>query len=182
LLDDLGRRSLRLRWTLAFTSLVDPKDPVDYSRAGVTAYFRPDADRFNMNLEGQSPIPVNRREDRWFYDALIGGGRTPSDRPITRALKEYAPETERRQDGKWETIARVDDRLQARTLRRPTFDVHLLTRRAGHLTPANAPDQLDYSLLVTVTAPTGVALYDAVRAEAPVLVPIVVQPPVQVQT
>jgi len=182
LLEDLGNRNLRLRWTLSFASPVDPTDPVDYSQAGVTAYFRPHAERFNMNLEGHPPIPIRRRDEPDFYNYLIREGRTPSDRPITRSLKDYAPETERRQDGKWETIVRIDDRMRATSLYRPSFDVHLLTRQAGRLTASNAGDELGYSLLLTVTAPAGVPLYDAVRAEAPALVPVTIQAPIRVQT
>jgi hypothetical protein len=182
LLEELGGRYVRLRWTLTFTSLVDATDPVDYSRAGVTAFFRPNAERFNLNLSGVPPISVDRRAEPDFYNYLVREGRAPSDRPITRGLREYAPETERRQDGKWETTIRIDDRMQASTLYRPAFDVHLLTRQAGVLTPAGSREELDYSLLVTVTAPAGVALYDAVRADAPVLAPLGVQQPVQIQT
>jgi hypothetical protein len=182
LLHDLGNRYLRFRWTLTFASPVDVTDPVDYSQAGVTAYFRPHSERFNMNLEGHSPIPVRRLDEPDFYNYLIREGRTPSDRPITRPLKDYAPETERRQDGKWETIVRIDDRMQASSLYRPTFDVHLLTRQSGRLTSADASDELGYSLLVTVAAPEDVLLYDAVRAEAPALLPVTIQPQLRVQT
>lgn len=183
LLDSLGKRYISLRWTLAFTSPVDPADPVDYGRAGVTAYFRPHAERFNMNLEGATPIPVNRLEEPDFYSWLIRDEhRTPSDRPVTRPLKEYAPETERRQDGKWETIVRIDDRMQASTLYRPSFDVHLLTRTAGQLSPASADEHLAYALLVTITGPTGVPIYDAVRAHAPALVPVAARAPIRVQS
>jgi hypothetical protein len=181
LLRSLGRRYLKLRWTLAFASTVDPTDPVDYSQAGITAIFRPHADRYNMNLEGADPIALNLRTDVELYRYLIREGRVPGERPITRPLKEYAPETERRQDGKWETMIRIDDRMQASTLSRPVFDMHLLTRQAGQLSPASAPDELDYTLLLSVIAPSGVQLYDAVRAEAPVLAPVTIQPPLRVQ-
>ncbi len=178
LLESLGKRYVRLRWTLSFISPIDAADPVDYGQAGVTAYFRPHAERFNMNLEGATPIPVNRLETPDFYDWLIREEhRTPSDRPVTRPLKDYAPETERRQDGKWETIVRIDDRMQASTLYRPAFDVHLLTRAAGQLSPASADEYLAYSLLVTITGPAGVLVYDAVRAHAPALVPVTVRAP-----
>jgi hypothetical protein len=183
LLVELDKRYVRLRWTLAFTAPVDPADTVDYGQAGVTAYFRPHAERFSLNLDGRPPITVNRSAEPDFYNWLVREeNRVPSDRPVTRSLKDYAPETERRADGKWETIVRIDDRMQATSLYRPAFDMHLLTRASGRLTPANAPDDLDYSLLVTVACPAGVELYDAVRAGAPVLTPLSVYAPVRVQT
>lgn len=182
LLTELGKRSVGLRWTLAFASPVDPTDPVDYGCAGVTAYFRPHSETFNMNLDGQDPIKVNRLLDPNFFNQLIRAGRTPSDRPVTRTLKDYAPETERRADGKWETIVRIEDRMQATTLHRPAFDMHLLTRAGGDLTPADSPDALAYALVVTAIGPKDVALYDAVRATAPVLAPLGVPVELRVQT
>jgi hypothetical protein len=179
LLDELGARYVDLRWTLAFTSPVDVSDPVDYSRAGIEMRFRPHAETFNMNLKGEDPIRVNRRDPNNLnlYDHLVKEGRVPSERPLSRGLREYAPEAEQRVR-KWETMIRVDDHMKASTLYRPTLDLHLLTRSAGNMTPASSGDELNYSMLVTVAVSAGVQLYDRVKATAEVLTPLTVGTPV----
>ena len=177
-LKDIPTRRVELRWTLAFTSPLEGNNPVEYARSGVEVYYRPHAEKFNMTLDGHDPILVNRRADPKLYDFLVAQGRTPSDRPVTRAKNGYAPENERREEGKWETVMRGDDRIQADGLLRPAFDLHLLAREHGALV-ADA-DELPYVMLVTLTAPRGVSLYDKVRAAAPVLTPLAVEVPVPV--
>lgn len=179
LLDELGERYVELRWTLTFTSPVDVTDPVDYSRAGIEMRFRPHAETFNMNLKGKEAIKVNRRDpnDHALYDYLIKEGRTPSERPLSRGLREYAPEAEQRVR-KWETTIRVDDHMKASTLYRPTLDLHLLTRSSGNMTPASSGEELSYSMLVTIAVPTDVQLYDRVKTTAKVLTPLTVEAPV----
>lgn len=183
LLAEMGGRKVTLRWTLAFASPVDVTDPVDYSRAGIEVRFRPHAEKFNMNLKGEKPIPTNRLEDGGqHYNHLIGQGRTPGERPLSRGLSEYAPEAEQRV-AKWETAVRVDDSLKASSLYEPVLDLHLLTREGGDMTPAGSGDQLNYALLVTVTAPAGIQLYDRVQAaHSSVLTPVTIDAPISVMT
>lgn len=177
-LDAVPSRRVDVRWTLAFIAPLEPNNPVEYARRGIEIYFRPHAEKFNMSLDGHEPILVNRRVDPKLYDFLVAQGRVPSDRPATRAKSGYAPENERREDGKWETILRGDDRIQADGLYRPAFDLHLLSRDHGAL--VNEADDLPYVMLVTVTAPRGIPLYDRVRAGAPVLTPLMLSLPVPV--
>ncbi len=184
LLSELGGRKVDIRWTLAFTSPVDISDPVDYTRAGIEVRFRPHAETFNLNLKGQAPIRVNRLEPGGpeLYQYLIEQGRTPSDRPVSRGLSEYAPEAEQRVR-KWETTVRVDDRLMAKSLFEPALDLHLLTRAGGGMSRATSNEELRYAMLVTVTAPAGVQLYDRVHAAAAdALTPLRVEAPIIVST
>lgn len=180
ILNDLGGKFVRLRWTLAFTTVISPKDPVDYGGSGVEVFFRPNSQRFNMTLTGATDIPVDLRKeaDRNLRDHLLSEGRVPSDLPVTRGKKEYAPENERRADGKWEAVIRVDDRMRASGLHEPSVDLHLLTRRAGRMTSSDTPDSLKYVLLASFWAPEGADLYERVLAEAPVLQPLTVTLPV----
>jgi hypothetical protein len=102
-------------------------------------------------------------------------GWRPSDRPRTRTKGgQFAPETERRDDGKWETAARADDSMRASSLLEPAFDLHFLARDSGSLTPPGTALALPYTLLVSVKAPVGVALYDRIRQTTPLLSPLVV--------
>jgi hypothetical protein len=183
LLIELGGRFVQIRWTLTFTSPIDVTDPVDYSRAGIEVRFRPHSETFNMNLKGEAPITTNRLDDGGqLYDYLVGQGRTPGERPISRGLNEYAPEAEQRVR-KWETTIRVDDRLRASSLHEPVLDLHLLTRVGGDMTPSDSDDELAYALLATVTAPAGVQLYDRVEAATSnVLAPVVAQASIRVTT
>lgn len=178
-LDNIPTRRVEVRWTLAFISPLEANNPVEYARCGIEIYYRPHAEKFNMTLDGHDPVLVNRRAAPRLYNFLIAQRRVPSDRPVTRAKNGYARENERREDGKWETIMRGDDRIQADGLFRPAFDLHLLAREHGALV-GNA-DDLAYVMLVTLTAPSGVALYDKVRAAAPVLTPLELELPVPIE-
>lgn len=184
LLAEIAGRYVTFRWTLAFTARTDSSDAPDYSQAGIEATFRPHAEVFNMNLKGKAPLRVNRLEEPSRYDYLIRHeGRTPSDRPLSRAKNEYAPENERRQErGKWETLMRIPDRMKASSLYRPAIDLHLLTRAGGSVTPADSGEGVRYAMLLTVQGPDGVAMHDTVRTAYPVLTPLVVRPPVTVPT
>jgi hypothetical protein len=176
-----GGRSVSLRYTLAFTTNVDGTDAVDYGQSGIDLYFRPHSQTFNLN-RGEASKRVNRLKDQAQFDELVREGWTPSDRPCTRSRKGFAPESERRQDGKWETIVRADDRLRATTLHDPAFDLHFLAREGGGLTSASEEIALPYVLVVTVTAPLDIPLYDRITSHYPALSPLMMPAQVDLPT
>lgn len=173
LLRTMGHRSVGMRYSLVFTTPIDGTDPVDYGRSGIEVVFRPHDQTFTMNKGNEPPKIANRDKDPAKFNGLVVDGWRPSDRPRSRSKgHQFAPETERREDGKWETTARADDSLAAASLLDPAFDLHFLARDSGALTPAAAELSLPYTLLVSITAPADIPLYQAVRNHSPVLSPL----------
>jgi hypothetical protein len=182
-LDAVKTKTVKLRWTLTFTTPIDGADAVEYGRSGIEIYFRPDADNFELRRDDDPDVTINRRERPEVFAAYVRDAWVPADRPKTRPKKGYAPEVAKRQrDGKWESIIRVDDSMKAKTLWRPAFDLSFVAREHGDLTDAHAPVTLPYALVATLQAPAGVPLYDRIRAAYPVLTPLVAELPVTVST
>jgi hypothetical protein len=160
---------VRLRWTLAFTTSTDATDPVDYTRSGIELTFRPHSRRLTFTDDAGRARVVDV-DDFAALEKALSEGRRPSAHAATRSAERlHATEALRRTGGKWETIIHQRDRLRAGSLHRPEVHLAYLERDSGLLVKENVPP-LDYSFLVTMHGPAG--LYDAVRKQYPVLVPI----------
>jgi hypothetical protein len=167
---------LDLRWTLSFLSEVDPKDTVDYTLCGLDMTFRPN-ERLHSLRDAETKDEVERvhlDDDRDKIARRIASGRyTLSDNPVAYSnWRKYRTESERRDAGKWETVWHGRIRKEAGELVEPRLDVAYLHRRDGMLVTEGV-DPLRVVLLLTMRAPSGVALYDSVRSQFRVLAPVV---------
>lgn len=133
--------------TFCFASPVDAQSPDVYTRAGLEVRFRPDLGRTKKN----STTPTSRS----FF--------TPAPYADESALRS--------EDGKWETVLRASDRMQAATLGDPVFDIHYMARDSGG--SSRETDPLRYALVITIESPKTPDLHDSILAAYPgVLVPI----------
>ena len=124
---------------------------------------------------------MNITDDTEKAIKLLAGGYSFSAHPVSRALPgTQGPEIELRDGGKWETLRTYDVRMNASSLRKPRLDLAYIARRGGVLESTAAP--LDFSLVVTIRGPSKLRLYDDVRAEFPVLVPVEVAVAGQIET
>lgn len=188
LLESLGGKRVRVRYTLVYNTEVDATNPVDYGQGGFRMLFRPDSQYYTVfdPDRRRASMQINRRrEPDRFANEIEMFGMQMSRNPVTRQQWGYAPEVQRRQDGKWETVVRVDQSMRASSLFEPAIDLHFLARERGRLTPTRpgageTAKELRYTLLVTVEVAADVDLHTAVRDVVPALVPLAVEVPVRV--
>lgn len=176
-------RLFTMRWTLGFFARVEPSNPVDYSSAGIKVVFRPHRAKFKYtNKKGESfgPIDVEKEPGVGIVFEEEHDAKR-AEYADTAEQSGVAPEVIQRQyHGKWEGVARMDKRMQGKSLLDPRLDFHMLTREAGGL--LKEADSLRYALAVSVIAPTGVDLYERTVAEAELLTPLTTSIPILVES
>jgi hypothetical protein len=140
---------VEVRFTLCYTSPVDPADVAGYTQAGFEWRVRPHAYRYNL-------IDRETREPRGIIDAWTQAGT----------------EQRLRSEGKWDTTISKLFRRNAGDLHDPVLELAQLGRERGRLIPKDERPEIPYTLLVTVRTPRSVPLYDEVAAQFGALVPL----------
>ncbi len=172
-------RTIELSWTLVFTAPTDPTDAVDYTQAGLEVSFRPHARRyiFRDPATGKG-VELDVQEQAPEVLAQLAAGAIPSPLPATRPGDRRRNEALQREEGKWETALHFAKRMRASSLLNPQLTVNYLARESGSLTTAPA---LPFAMLVSLRAPHGVKLYEAVRQHYPVLSPLTARIPLRLR-
>lgn len=139
--------------TICFATETDPKDPINYTRAGLEVIFRPN--RQNRNKPSQLH---------------------PNPKPFFQSAERGLPESKLRADAfKWETTLKVIKVFKAVSLLDPVFDIHYNARLGGGKTSSAQP--IRYALVVTVRSKTMLDLYDRItaryRTQLEPLVPVI---------
>ncbi|AOX45314.1 S8 family peptidase [Microbacterium sp. BH-3-3-3] len=165
-----------VRWTLAFTTGTDSAEAGDYTNAGLETTFRPHALKHTF-ANGRTTKTRNIETQAEEIAALLAEGYRPSRYPESfSAPSDFAPETALRDHGKWESISRWQFTKQGRSLHKPTIDISHVTRENGRLTTGT--DEIEFSLIVTISAHADVPLYALAEVQYPVLTAL----PIQVET
>jgi hypothetical protein len=179
--DVLDNRNVEIRWTITFTSPVDPADAVDYTLRGVDLKFRPHSRRFRLAKPGvRGGVVLNVDTESARFLELLQDGWQPSIAPVTESPNRVKTESVLRDEGKWETIVRNSLRKRGTGFHLPQVELTYLSREGGALT--HIADPLEFVMLASVRAPRGVALYDRVRQDYRVLTPISTEIPIRVET
>lgn len=174
---------LELLWTISFLSDTDPSDAFEYTNSGLEVTFRPNSRRVSIKdvtARNKSLGIFDLVNDAAHLRQLATQKVIEVGLPEAGKWKRHRAEIKQRDEGKWETVIRGNASLEAGALFKPRIDLNHLRREGGQLLEGDGVAPLDISMLVTVRAPTGVALYDRVRAEFPVLIPLAVTVPVPV--
>ena len=142
--------------TFCFATAVDPEHPGNYTKSGLSIFFRPHQSKFDSE------------------DAIH-----PRTAPFFQPAKLYPTETQLRSDAhKWETCLHRRIAKMAKSLDGPVFDIHYHARSEGR--GDDKADKIRYALVLTVEAPKVEDLYDRVvrtyRARLQPLVPIIEVP------
>ena len=179
--DVVAGRTVHLTWTLVFTAPTDPTDAVDYTQAGLEVAFRPHARRYvfrdpTTNRSVELDIQAQGQE---ALDQLNAGAMI-SALPATRPSDRHRNEALQREEGKWETALHYSKRMRATSLHDPQVTINYLAREDGRLTAAAAA--LPFAMLVTLRAPHGINLYDAIRQRYQMLVPLTARIPLRLRT
>ncbi|MGE5527072.1 MAG: S8 family peptidase [Methanosarcina sp.] len=173
-------RTVKLSWTIALTAPTDPRNPVEYTQAGVEVAFRPHAQKFIFtNRDIEDSKLVNVAEEAEEARRLLAEGYV-FNLPATRSPVQHRHEARRRRDeAKWETVLYSRLRMRASSLFRPQLTASYLAREEGVLTEA---PPLEFVMLLTLQAPKGVNLYDATRVSYPQLTPLRTELPLRLGT
>jgi len=164
---------IEILWTFCYMSEVCPAETADYTRSGFEVTFRPHERRRTLYDENREAVKdIDTLTDEAFarnYLATHGGSVGPT--PIAaQGWGRNKHELEQRKAGKWETLSCGKVSLAAKDIYRPRLDLTYIARAGGVLV-SEVPD-LRTSLVVTIRAPQEVALYDLVREQFRVLVPL----------
>jgi hypothetical protein len=174
--DGAGRNRIKLTYTLVTSTAVDAKDPVEYTKAGLTIRLRPDSEKFAFSKRGETARTLHLRRDAAEIARLSTLGFTPAADPVTISLNYRGKdESKLREEGKWDTLRSFTRSFQAGNLFRPRVEISYLAREEGLL--LNDAPPLSWALLVTLEGPGGSNLHDEVRAQFPVLTPLTVAVP-----
>ena len=169
--DSATSDAISLRYTLVTSTSVDPKDPVEYTKAGLTIRLRPDSNRFTFSKPGAREVTKHLHRDRDEITALIKNGFTAASDPKTLSLQTRGTsEFSLREEGKWDTLRSFSRKFQAGNLFRPRVEITYLAREEGLL--VNDVPDLSWALLVSLEGPANVEMHDLVRSQFPVLVPL----------
>ena len=129
---------IRVAATCCFATDVDTAHPANYTRSGIEIQFRPHDQVFS--------------NEQALY---------PKSRPFFSRARLFATEDELRFDAhKWETCLHGADRLLAKSLSKPSFDIHYLARDEGRAD--REVRKIRYALIVTIEAKRHKDLYDRV--------------------
>ncbi|MBT2534319.1 S8 family peptidase [Arthrobacter sp. ISL-48] len=174
-----------LRWTLAFTSATDSAEAGEYTNAGLEAKFRPHASRYPLRrknpVTGKHETKVRHvRKDSKEIGDMVALGWIPGPNPATRQPKNNsAKEQTRRDQGKWESLWRAEDALQASSLEHPRIDISHVTREGGRIT--SDTEDIEFTLVVTVKSRKNLPVYSEVASQFTVLAPLPTVIPVEVE-
>ena len=172
-------RTIELSWTVVFTAATDPTDAVDYTQAGLEVAFRPHARRYTFRDPSTNKgVELDVQEQSQEVLAQLAAEAIPSALPATKPSDRRRNEVLQREEGKWETALHFAKRMRASSLFNPQLTVNYLAREDGSLTAAPA---LPFAMLVSMRAPQGVKLYEAVRQQYPVLTPLTARIPLRLR-
>jgi len=164
---------IEIIWTLCYMSVVHPGDTADYTLSGFETRFRPHQRRRNLYNENKELVKEVDAllEEEFVRTYLATHSGTLSPNPVAHpGWGRGRHESEQRDAGKWETLSRGQVRMQASELYMPRLDLTYVARANGVLI-GGIPD-LRTTLLVSIRAPKEIALYDLVREQFKVLLPL----------
>lgn len=173
-----------LRWTVSFLAPTDEEEAVEYTLAGLDVDMRPNKARRRLSPRrgsGLRAMTVDTRVDKQLIAEKEGEEWKLSKNALTKSGGAYRSEQTLTEEGKWETVVRHDASMRGRSLYLPEVWLTYYERGQGELVDPGDSVDLDFSMLMTISAPRMADLYDTVRSRVAYqgLVPITL--PVQVE-
>ncbi|NUJ89173.1 S8 family peptidase [Plantibacter sp. MCCC 1A11337] len=179
----LTKGMVDVRWSLALSTATDSAEAGEYSKAGLEVKFRPHDQVYSMRRTkpgtNKDETKIVRITDAAHVAQMLATGWKISQNPVTRQPKRSSrSEAAKREQGKWESLWRADSSMRASSLRQPRIDINHLTREGGRITTGT--DDVEFSLVVTISSRAGVPIYADVQNEFSVLTALPVLAPVRV--
>lgn len=179
----LNKGMVDIRWSLALSTATDSAEAGEYSKAGLELTFRPHAEKYSMRRKRPGSDKEESKNVRISDVALVkqmeSDGWKLSQNPVTKQPRHSSRnEVTKREQGKWESLWRANTSMQAASLLRPRIDISHLTREGGRITTGK--DDIEFSLVVSVTSRANLPVYSDVQTEFSVLTALPVVTPVTV--
>ncbi|MFR9806375.1 S8 family peptidase [Pseudonocardia sp. RS010] len=180
--EQLDRGKVQIRWTLSYLSPTDPTEAAEYTKIGLESTLRPHAAMYSFRdpEDAKTQRKVDILNDQAEVAELLKIGWRQSQNPVSRSKGSRATEASLRADGKWETLACLNDSMLAKSLWRPRLDISQISREGGTLARDSAPP-LEFALLVTVRSQAGLPVYTQTLSEFPILAALPVATEVEVE-
>ncbi len=175
-----------LRWTVSFIAPTDEEEAVEYTLAGLDVDMRPNKARRRLSPPRGSGLrakTVDTRVDQQLISEREADGWKLSKNALTRSGAAYRSEQTLTEEGKWETVVRHDDSMQGSKIHLPEVWLTYFERGQGELVKAADSVDLEFSMLMTISAPRMADYYDRVRSRiayqqlTPISLPIHIEVP-----
>jgi len=173
-----------MRWTASFIAPTDEEEAVEYTLAGLDVDMRPNKAKRRLRPPGGlglRAITVDTRVDGQLIAEREAEGWKLTKNALTKSGAAYRSEQTLTEEGKWETVVRHDAPMLGSSLYLPEVWLTYYERGQGELVDAADSVDLEFSMLMTISAPGMTDLYDTVRSQVAYreLVPITL--PVQIE-
>ncbi len=143
------RGKVNIKATITYFTATDPQDAYNYTKAGIEVRFRPHDDKRT------NPTDTYAKTKSFFQKSPL----ELFDDPLTHNAHF------------WETVLCSSKNFLSQSLQEPVFDIHYNARSGGAKAPKGTAD-INYAIVITVSAPKTAHLYDKVVGRYPILVPI----------
>lgn len=160
-----GASRIKISWTVVVDTPPNPLFAEGYTSTSIEDVLHPHEDKYNFYKDGK-PLKRDMIIDVEEIEQLIAEGWVPGAIPVSVAPKKFATESERRDDLKWDTVAKRSKTFRANSLKNPFLTFHAIERETDKT-------RIRYSVAVTIEA-LGYQgdLYSEILNEYQVLQPI----------
>jgi len=140
---------VKIKYTIAQTSDVNPLNTEDYTKTAIEDTFIKNQNVFNLTKDlgnKKKQKAVNIIEDAELYEALIEEGYVASSTPATFSdwSNKYKPEYERKGNFKWDTVITRQKNFMYKTLMNPHIRIHAMDRFDSDV------DNIEYTVIATI--------------------------------
>ena len=160
--------NVKVEWTVAALSEVDPNHPSDYTSCCIDSTFYPDSFKYRWsdsdNSSGNKPKVLRYGDDFKEIEELEKLNWKSSEFPVSGSGNQYKSEEDARLNCKWEPIVRCRVVKRANGIYKPFIVLHAIGRNGF-------TSSMRYVAIVTITAKDG-DLYNAIRSRYPALAPV----------
>lgn len=173
-----------MRWTVSFIAPTDEEEAVEYTLAGLDVDMRPNKARRKLRPpkgSGLKGVTVDTRVDGQLIAEREAEGWKLSKNGLTKSGAAYRSEQTLTEEGKWETVVRHDVSMLGSSLYRPEVWLTYYERGQGELVEAADSVDLEFSMLMTISAPRMTDLYDSVRSRVAYQELVPISLPVQIE-
>ncbi|WP_141903878.1 S8 family peptidase [Lysinibacillus sp. Y5S-8] len=170
-----GAKKIKISWTVVVVTPPNPLFAESYTSTAIEDALHPHEDKYNLYKNSRT-LKRNIITDADSIQELLDDEWKLGSIPASVTPNKFATESERRDDLKWDTVAKRSKVFQANSLKNPFLTFHALDRDTDKT-------RVRYSVAVTIEAIEYQGdLYQEILSEYPVLQPINVRLEQEIRT